>query len=51
MDRHAVVSVCCHDDGSLLLTAGRTIKVWNLNDYTMVKVSGWSLVVARDTRM
>ena len=45
VDRHAVVNVRCHDDGALLLTAGRTIKLWNLNDYTMIKVSGWSLII------
>ena len=35
-------AVCCYDNGGLLLTAGRTIKLWNLEDYTMVKVGGAS---------
>ena len=37
-DRHSVEAVCCYDNGGLLLTAGRTIKLWNLEDYTMIKV-------------
>jgi WD40 repeat protein len=39
-DRHSVECVCCHSDGSLLLSAGRAIKLWNLDDYTMIKVGG-----------
>ena len=31
-----------YDNGGLLLTAGRTIKLWNLKDYSMVKVGGAS---------
>ena len=39
-DRHSVECVCCHSDGSLLLSAGRAIKLWNLDDYSMIKVGG-----------
>lgn len=37
-DRHSVECMCCHSNGSLLLSAGRAIKLWNLDDYTMIKV-------------
>ena len=39
-DRQSVECVCCHSDGSLLLSAGRAIKLWNLHDYTLIKVGG-----------
>ena len=39
-DRHSVECVCCYDNGSLLLSAGRAIKLWNLHDYSVIKVGG-----------
>ncbi len=37
-DRHTVTSVCCHGKGELLLSAGCSIKMWNLSDYTLLQV-------------
>ena len=37
-DKQSVNCVCCHDDGELLLSAGRGIKLWSLNDYSLLKV-------------
>ena len=31
-------SLCCHG-GGLLLSAGRMVKVWQVADYSLVKVS------------
>ena len=39
VDKSAVHNLSCYGDGSLLLTAGRTIKLWSLEDYTIIKVS------------
>lgn len=39
VDKGAVQCLSCYGDGSLLLTAGRTIKLWSLEDYTIIKVS------------
>lgn len=40
-DKTGVQCICCHGDGSVLLTAGRAIKLWSLEDYTLIKrVSG-----------
>lgn len=38
-DKMGVQCICCYGDGSVLLTAGRAIKLWSLEDYTLVKVS------------
>ncbi len=38
-DKTGVQCICCHGDGSVLLTAGRAIKLWSLEDYTLIKVS------------
>ena len=37
-DRHAVTFVCCHSNDEIILSAGRSIKMWNLSDYTMLQV-------------
>ena len=38
-DKRAVHCVCCHSNGELLLSAGRSIKLWNLSDHTLIKVA------------
>lgn len=38
-DKLGVQCICCYGDGSTLLTAGRSIKLWSLVDYSVVKVS------------
>ena len=38
-DKRAVHCVCCHSNNELLLSAGRNIKLWNLVDHTLIKVS------------
>ena len=38
-DKRAVHCVCCHSNGELLLSAGRSIKLWNLLDHTLIKVA------------
>ena len=38
-DKLGVQCICCYGDGSTLLTAGRSIKLWSLVDYSLVKVS------------
>ena len=37
-DKMGVWCVCCHGDGTILLTGGCGIKLWNLADYTLIKV-------------
>ena len=39
-DRRSLQCMCCHDNGELLLTAGSSIKLWNLKDHTQIKVRG-----------
>ncbi len=39
VDKTAVQCLRCYGDGSVLLTAGRTIKMWSLEDCTVIKVS------------
>ena len=38
-DKKSVHSLCCYGDNTTLLTAGRTIKIWNLSDYSLTKAS------------
>ena len=38
-DKVGVQCICCYGDGSALLTAGRAIKLWSLQDYSLIKVS------------
>lgn len=45
-DKHCVNCVCCHDNGELVLSAGRGIKLWSLNDYSLLKVGGYGWRVA-----
>lgn len=39
VDKGSVQCICCYGNGSFLLTAGHVIKLWSLEDYTLVKVS------------
>lgn len=36
-DKHSVHCVCCSGEGTQLATAGRSIKLWNLEDHTLLK--------------
>lgn len=38
-DKVGVECVCCYGDGSVVLTAGRSIKMWSLESCTLIKVN------------
>lgn len=44
-DRAAVTSLCASPDGKLLLSAGQTIKMWDLDTKEVYRVSRWSVNV------
>ena len=37
-DRRGVVSVGVNSDGSVLVTAGRTMKIWSTTDHSLLRV-------------
>ena len=38
-DRHGIKCICCHNNRDLVVTAGRSIKLWCSNSYSLLKVS------------
>ncbi|CAI8048441.1 WD repeat-containing protein 43 [Geodia barretti] len=36
-DKHGVKCISCHGDRDIVATAGRTIKLWNCDDYSLIK--------------
>ena len=47
VDRRPITSICCHDDAELLLSAGRSIKLWNLSDHTLLQASDHTHLLMR----
>ena len=37
-DKRGVSCVCVNSDGNILVTAGRTIKLWNISDHSLLTV-------------
>ena len=40
-DKRGVSCVCMNSDGNVLVTAGRTIKLWNINDHSLLTVRSY----------
>ena len=40
-DKRGVSCVCVNSDGNVLVTAGRTIKLWNISDHSLLTVRSY----------
>ena len=40
-DKRGVSCVCVNSDGNVIVTAGRTIKLWNISDHSLLTVRSY----------